>query len=349
MQIVDYLLEHNVLGEEPIVVLDVGARAAQLERWKQLGKNLFYYGFEPDTEECSRLNKSASLTSHPWKEQYVPIALGKDGESRRFYVTDRAACSSLLEPNLERLDDFSVKDPMSVVNITTIETVGLSQWADSEGIESVDFIKLDIQGAELEVLKSGENLACSALGIEIEVEFIELYKGQPMFCDVDTWIRSRGFLLFDISRVYSKRLSACEVIDTKGQLTWGDALYLRDSRSLFAVGEVKSPDFRARQVIKLALVASLYNRPDYSLYVLNSALNRSDYLAGYYSELINEVILDVTSYSQEPRNWVSRVFGRWYKSRFRSLMSVVFPNVFERLAASALAREKGYRWKISGW
>jgi FkbM family methyltransferase len=331
-----------------MVVLDVGARAAQLKRWKAFRGNLHYFGFEPDAQECSRLNKAASNDSNPWEEQYIPIALGRDAESRKFYVTDSAACSSLLEPNLEALDGFSVKDPMSVVDVTTVETVGLSQWAAKQGIDRVDFVKLDIQGAELEVLKSGENLVDSALGVEIEVEFIELYKRQPMFSDVDAWIRPRGFILFDISRVYSKRVCVSELVETKGQLTWGDALYLKDIESLFAAGGVNAPVLRTKQVLKLAAIADLYCRPDYSLYVLKSAANRTGYL-GDYSELVDDVILKIMRGWQQSRDLTSRFFRSWFASRFSPLLDVVFPEVFKKLEATMETRKKEYRWKVCGW
>ena len=68
-----------------------------------------------------------------------------------------------------------------------IETTRLD---DIKELEAPDILKLDIQGAELDVLRHGVKTLESAVIIESEVEFLELYKGQPIFGDMQVYARA---------------------------------------------------------------------------------------------------------------------------------------------------------------
>jgi FkbM family methyltransferase len=81
----------------------------------------------------------------------------------------------------------------------------------------IDLLKLDLQGYELEALRGlGERLAEVRL-IFTEVEYVPLYEGQPLFADIDQFLRQAGFRLFHLYSTW------CH---PSGQITSGDALYV---------------------------------------------------------------------------------------------------------------------------
>ena len=71
-----------------------------------------------------------------------------------------------------------------VINTTTLDNL-----YHSSIIRELDFLKLDVQGAELDILQGGRDIINdNVLGIQIEVEFKQLFllnslklKGQPFF------------------------------------------------------------------------------------------------------------------------------------------------------------------------
>ncbi|MBS0605190.1 MAG: FkbM family methyltransferase [Verrucomicrobia bacterium] len=67
-------------------------------------------------------------------------------------------------------------------------------WANDEGVDHVDFLWLDMQGFELDMIKASE-LAKNARAIWMEVEFVEAYAGQYLFYDVLSWMEANGFQL----------------------------------------------------------------------------------------------------------------------------------------------------------
>ena len=74
----------------------------------------------------------------------------------------------------------------------------------------VDFIHIDVQGAELKVLKGAENNIRKIKAIWLEVEKISLYKNQPLNCDVENFFERNNFL---------------KIKDTVGNIS-GDQLYI---------------------------------------------------------------------------------------------------------------------------
>jgi hypothetical protein len=119
-------------------------------------------------------------------------------------------------------------------------------------------LELDVQGGELDVLMGAGRTLDTTLGIQAEVEFAPIYVDQPLFADIDRFLRGRGFQLFDLSRYHVRRSNAGPA-PTRGQLLWGHALYLRDYRGL-------TPELAAR----LAIVAMVLELPDLAADIVTS-------------------------------------------------------------------------------
>lgn len=86
-----------------------------------------------------------------------------------------------------------------------------------KGCHEIDFLKLDLQGYELEALNGCGKLLERIKIITIEIEFIPLYDGQPLFGDIDVYLRAQGFRMLNLYELYTH---------LDGQLTAGDAVYL---------------------------------------------------------------------------------------------------------------------------
>ena len=65
---------------------------------------------------------------------------------------------------------------------------------DVDEIKNIDYLKIDIQGGELEVFKNGVNLLKNCLVIHTEVKFLPMYEGQPLFSEVELFLRELGFV-----------------------------------------------------------------------------------------------------------------------------------------------------------
>jgi|GEM_PF-1183306 FkbM family methyltransferase len=213
-----------------------------------------YIGFEADAEECERLRQSA-----PPGFRFENAVIAGQASQRILYVTRDPACSSLLRPEAEVFGRFPGGHAAEVLQEKPVDTTSLDELLPRLGVQNVDILDLDTQGTELEILRGAEGyLSKGVVAIRAEVEFTALYQGQPLFADVDTYLRGSGFVLFDLSRSRYRRRNLPEDQLTRGQLVWGEAVYLREYGW-----------FRARSLVdgalRLCLVAAHLGFHDYAL------------------------------------------------------------------------------------
>lgn len=232
--------------------------------WGIFAPKLAIYGFDADDDACAEANANLEARQINWKEVHIPLALGKSVEERTLYVTKAPMCSSLYPPNepyLKRLDGLS-----QLVDLDfsfDIETTTLDNFCESEKIDEIDFLQIDVQGADLDVLQGATKILDSVLAIQIEVEFSHLYIDQPLFADVDSFLRKSGFTLFDIATSYRLRSdSPIRSSVRPGQLLWGDAFYFRDPLQ----NDISLAD--RDRIFKLACIADIMNFPDYAMELL---------------------------------------------------------------------------------
>ena len=89
---------------------------------------------------------------------------------------------------------------MRVVRERPIETHRLDDVPESA---NVDYLKIDVQGAELDILHGSTRRLARAVVVHTEVEFAPLYSEQPLFSDVDKALREAGYGLFAFKEIAS--------------------------------------------------------------------------------------------------------------------------------------------------
>jgi hypothetical protein len=161
----------------------------------------------------------------------------------------------------------------------TIEAKSIGDWAHAAGISEIDFCKLNIQGAELDVLRGAGPLLGSALGLVAEQTFNATYIGAPLFGETYEFIRGAEFTLFDIigmNRVARTR-SPIHITDDRifsvtgtwphHQLLEGHFLYFRDP--ILNAPEWTSDSLSPERCIKLACIAEVFGQIEFAFELLS--------------------------------------------------------------------------------
>jgi FkbM family methyltransferase len=82
-----------------------------------------------------------------------------------------------------------------VQNEISVETTTLADVMEAEGLSRIDLLWMDVQGAELMALRGlGDKLATVGM-VHLEVEFLPIYQGQPLFGEVHGFMRRNSFRL----------------------------------------------------------------------------------------------------------------------------------------------------------
>jgi len=256
------LIEEKSFENDPLVVVDVGARKGFEKHWNYYGDQINLIGFEPNEDsykECVE-KKSNAQTS------YYPYALDRIKGEKDFYITSYLSACGFYKPDKKMVKRFGSEDIFNVTEITKVSTIDLDSFCEEYNIQNVDFIKLDTEGSELDILKGAEKtLKNSVLGISVEVEFIKMYIDQPLFSDLDLYLRSLNYELYDLDLSRKTRRSLSPYASSNmdiGQLVQGQALYLRDT-----VGELDSHNLNKKfwhktKILKMASIQELFNLPD---------------------------------------------------------------------------------------
>ncbi len=247
----------------PLTLVDVGAA------WSGPGFSSFetlvrqghgrLIGFEPDPNALAELQRR-----FPDPHRFSASVIG-DGQPATFHTTQDPVASSLLHPNHALLDLFQQLGEMSeVVNRTPVATVRLD---DALAGADADFLKIDVQGAEALVLAGAPETLQRAVCVEIEVEFVPMYEGQPLFADIDPMLRAHGFVFHRFlhggagSRVLKPITLNGNVTAIGSQTLWADAVYVRDFTRL---AELPAP-----KLVRLAaLLHELYGSYDMAAHVM---------------------------------------------------------------------------------
>jgi FkbM family methyltransferase len=272
--LVQNLKDKGYLDNLHFTVVNVGSRKLGIQDdyssqgWRILAPNLSIYGFDADEDACSQANAELQQRGINWKEVHIPIALSDSVGEKELYVTKAPMCSSLYPPDEKYLARFvGLPELVNLDFSLSIETTTLDVFFQEENIEEIDFLQIDVQGADLDVLRGAKNLLNkTVLTIQIEVEFSPLYIGQPLFADVDGFLRNHRFSLFDIYTAHRPRyhLKQKSRNHPHGQILWGDAFYLRDLISEQFTEEEQQP----AKLLKLACVADVMGFYDYAVELL---------------------------------------------------------------------------------
>lgn len=236
-------------------------------------------GFEPQPEALAELNRKKGPN-----ETYLPMAVG-DGKKHTIHFCASSGMTSLFQPNLKVLGLLHGFPEWSRVMKT--EEVMTHRLDDVPEAAGFDLLKIDVQGAELMVMQNAVASLKDALFIQTEVEFMPFYIDQPLFSDVDQFLRQYGFVLHRFERLISRAIKPLvvnnDIYAGLSQLFWTDALYIRDFTRL----ELLTSD----QLLRLALILNdCYNSIDLALLLLIEHDKRTQ---SNYSQLYQEKGLKV--------------------------------------------------------
>jgi FkbM family methyltransferase len=264
---------------EPITIVDIGASNPASHPYRQLTSRLptQIIGFEPNTEECDRLNASYDSVC-----EFLPYFIG-DGGPATFHETNMVQTGSLFEPNTPLLEQFTnLAELTRPVAQHAVQTHRLDDTL-GERADAVDLIKIDAQGAEAMVFANAPRSLAAASVIHTEVCFVELYCGQAMFADIDAILRTAGFQFHTFAGFGSRTYTPVVFNNDRNrgirQFLWADVVYVRDTLSL----ECLSVDKLRRMA---HVINSLYGSADLVARVLTEADRQAgtDFVSRMFAE-----------------------------------------------------------------
>jgi FkbM family methyltransferase len=250
----------SIVAGQPLVYVDAGARGGLQGPWAEISdERLHVVAFEPDPEGARALRDRPNF-------EVVESALWSHPGMIDIHLARIPGTSSVHPPNWALLKRFP---PQHYEPRTTLRAISVACDTLDAALMKIgrraDFIKIDTQGSEFEILSGAvKALEESAFGVIAESWTVEVHKGQHMTGEILSFMNQRGFELFDINvgAAWHRRGASKLKKLNKRQIVGLDLLFFREPASIplrFADPVVAA---------KAAAIAELYGFPDLALEII---------------------------------------------------------------------------------
>jgi len=176
------------------VIVDVGASRGQFawfaaDRWP--AARLICFEPLPDAQATLRAMLGDRITLHP-------AAVSDAAGQMELHVSASDDSSSLLAIGSRQVAEFPGTQETGTISVNVVR---LSDVLDPADLGSNALLKIDVQGAELSVLRGAGDLLGAVADVYCECSFVELYDGQALFGDIVCFLRDQGFRVASVDNV----------------------------------------------------------------------------------------------------------------------------------------------------
>jgi FkbM family methyltransferase len=214
-----YIEQLRLLKNHPVkVVFEVGAADGRdCLKYAELFPDAQIIAFEPVPSSFAKLQDQVKSLGD--RISINNVALCDAPGTAEFNIAEWDDASSLLKSN-QTGSTFDVYN--TTRHTIQVSTESIDNYVQKTGITRIDLLKMDAQGAELSILKGAENQISKGYIplIYTEVSFLEIYQGVPTFETICTYLKERGYKLHNLYGLNTNQ---------KGELAWGDAIFVRNT------------------------------------------------------------------------------------------------------------------------
>lgn len=261
------LLNNNL--KKKFTLLDIGAADGANNKWNIINNNINIILVEPHKESAKKLKSNGF--------NVIESVLHSENDKEiKFYNTKKPLCSSFYKPNLDHLGKFSDIDRFNIVS----EDIFVSKCLDTEikNFEQPNFIKIDTEGSELDILKGSNKTLLNTFGLEVECSFHQLREKQPLFEDVRKYLENLDFVFIDfVSMIRWEKDS----YSFTGQPQITDALFLKNEEMI--ISKFKKKEISLDELINYLVILIVYERVDIIRYIYK----KTEISLNYIEEIIN--------------------------------------------------------------
>lgn len=263
-----------------LTVVDVGARNGMSELPASYARHAAYIGFEPNREEHQKLVEHRTDAARAGikaprfhTETYHPTALWSSTGTRDLYLTEvTGACTMMGPPIAEVAQPVQIRTgetlkalPSGILGTEPVECETLDALIPAD--TTVDYLKVDVEGGEIEVFNGAERLLQRQGALFIKSEFFQLrlYRDQPLFGHQQALLDEAGYRLIDFDMQHPRYVRGETKIPAgadRSMFLAGDAFFAIDP-------DLNDMSAQARQ--RLAAISLLFGFNSFAVGLLREA------------------------------------------------------------------------------
>jgi FkbM family methyltransferase len=237
-------------------LLDVGAAGGIHNRWHIIDEKINIFCVEPQPDSFNNLKENNNVTL------IKKIFDEKDNIERTIHFTKKNDTSSILLPNIEHLKKFPNVGRFEIINTFTSPTSSI----DKEFLAiDLDYIKIDVEGYHLNILKGATNKLIKLHGIEVEIEFQPIRKNQPKFYEIIEFLNDFNFELHDILNIIRWERTGYRHV---GQPNTSDIVFFKKPE--YIIENFTSQLLSEKEVLNYIIILSIYHRSDLLYFLIEN-------------------------------------------------------------------------------
>jgi FkbM family methyltransferase len=208
---------------EPMV-FDVGAHKGESVRYlRNLFPGAVIHSFEPFPAAFAELRALGDEHTHPHN-----LAVSDTDGMIEFFHNNISHTNSLFRINERSKDSLFMEERRrsgAAVDVGTfnrplhVTSTRLTTFCSQHGIERIELLKLDVQGAERKILEGASGLLRHVESIIVEIMLFDYYEHQGSFLEIESILYPAGHRLFAISEISNNPMN--------GRTDWVEAIYRR--------------------------------------------------------------------------------------------------------------------------
>jgi len=184
-------------------ILDIGARGGADEALLAIAWASRIVCFEPDKAEFDGLVAKGDTR---WRQFTVlPYAVGGESPRQELYVPEDPHAASLLPHDPSMVERFGREHLHVTKETVPVQTWTLDALRRGGFIDRVDYMKIDVEGAELEILNAGGAVLEECVALKVECSFLPQRLNQPLVWDVVPRLIAQGFEVVDLQDIHHWR------------------------------------------------------------------------------------------------------------------------------------------------
>ena len=240
-------------------MLDIGAAGDINKRWSIIKDKISIFLVEPHPESANELKQKGVKVIERFLYE-------EEGKNIKFYQTKKKTNSGFLKPNLVHLKKYPDLERYKIEETVDVSTSTLDNEIKKMNVKNLDFVKIDTEGSELNILKGSKNTLKNVLGLEIECNFFHLREDSPLFEDIRNYLKNYGIIFVDFLNIIRWEMNNYKSLI--GQPQFADVLFLKDPS--IVLSNFKNNLINENTLLNYLIVLTIYYRSDMLDFMVNN-------------------------------------------------------------------------------
>lgn len=172
-----------------MIIIDVGAyNGTPYLSQARKNPNLVVYAFEPNHQMVNTIRRTAPTNYHIY-----PMVISETNGIVEMHQNICPQTNSILPFDNGKVKLWAQGSKLKSINTLNVESIRLDTFMEREKINEVDFLKIDAQGADLQVLRSCGDKLFMVKKVQVEICDIQIYQGGNMLNETVEYLNNYGF------------------------------------------------------------------------------------------------------------------------------------------------------------